>query len=61
MSQFDHTAYLEDVATGVGKHVKDIKSLEFSVIPFQMGNHIESIEIFISRGGKFLVIRTLCL
>ena len=49
MSQFDHTAYLEDIATRVGKHLKDIKSLEFSIIPFQMGNHIESIEVYILR------------
>ena len=49
MPQSDHTAYLEDVATGVGKHLKDIKSLEFSIIPFQMGNHIESIEVYILR------------
>ena len=61
MSQFDHTAYLEDVATRVGKYLKDIIIGIFHNIPSHMGNHIEGIEVFILRGGRFPVIRALCL
>ena len=58
MSQFDHRTYLEDVATRVGKYLKDIIIGIFHNIPSHMGNHIE---VFILRGGRFPVIGTLCL
>ena len=61
MSQFDHTAYLEDVATS-GKTLEGHKIIGiFHNIPSHMGNHIEGIEVFILRSGRFPVIRPLCL